>query len=148
MAPPSSLNYAGDIDAATAWDRLQSDPKAQLIDVRTVAEWNFVGLPDLAKLGRRVHCVEWQSFPGGGQNPGFTAEAAQALAAAGAGKGDPVLLLCRSGARSRAAAIALTAAGYEKALNVAGGFEGDVDGEGHRGNLNGWKAAGLPWRQG
>lgn len=148
MVPSSSLNYAGDIDATEAWDRLQSDPKAQLIDVRTVAEWNFVGLPDLADLGRRAHCVEWQSFPGGGQNPGFTAEAMQALAAAGAGKSDPVLLLCRSGARSRAAAIALTAAGYEKAFNVAGGFEGDVDGEGHRGNLNGWKAAGLPWRQG
>lgn len=148
MVTSSSLNYAGDIDAAKAWDQLQSDPKAQLIDVRTVAEWNFVGLPDLADLARRVHCVEWQSFPGGGQNPGFTAEAAQALAAAGAGKSDPVLLLCRSGARSRAAAIALTAAGYEKALNVAGGFEGDVDGEGHRGNLNGWKASGLPWRQG
>ncbi len=148
MPPSSSLNYAGDIDAAKAWDQLQGDPKAQLIDVRTVAEWNFVGLPDLADLARRVHCVEWQSFPGGGQNPGFTTEAAQALAAAGAGKSDPVLLLCRSGARSRAAAIALTAAGYEKAFNVAGGFEGDVDGEGHRGNLNGWKASGLPWRQG
>ncbi len=148
MVPPSSLNYAGDISAAEAWDRLQRDPKAQLIDVRTVAEWNFVGVPDLEDLGRRVHCVEWQSFPNGAQNPGFAAEAAQALSASGAGKSDPVLLLCRSGARSRAAAIALTAAGYEKALNVAGGFEGDVDGEGHRGNLNGWKASGLPWRQG
>ncbi|MES2473624.1 MAG: rhodanese-like domain-containing protein [Pseudomonadota bacterium] len=148
MVPPSSLNYAGDISAAEAWDRLQGDPKAQLIDVRTVAEWNFVGVPDLEDLGRRVHCVEWQSFPNGAQNPGFAAEAVQTLAAAGAGKSDPVLLLCRSGARSRAAAIALTAAGYENALNVAGGFEGDVDGEGHRGNVNGWKASGLPWRQG
>jgi rhodanese-related sulfurtransferase len=146
MVPPSSLNYAGDLSAAEAWDRLQSDPNAQLIDVRTVAEWNFVGLPDLEALGRRVHCVEWQSFPAGAQNAGFAAQAVQALG--GAGKSDPVLLLCRSGARSRAAAIALTAAGYEKAFNIAGGFEGDVDGEGHRGNANGWKAAGLPWRQG
>ena len=148
MAPPSSSPYAGDISAAEAWDRLQGNPKAQLIDVRTVAEWNFVGLPDLEDLGRRVHCVEWQGFPTGAQNPGFLAEAAQALGAAGAAKSDPVLLLCRSGARSRAAAIALTAAGYEQAFNVAGGFEGDVDGEGHRGNMNGWKASGLPWRQG
>lgn len=146
MVPPSSLNYAGDISAAEAWNRLQSDPRAQLIDVRTVAEWNFVGLPDLEDLGRRVHCVEWQSFPTGAQNPDFTAEAVQALA--GTSKSDPVLLLCRSGARSRAAAIALTAAGFENAFNIAGGFEGDVDGEGHRGNANGWKAAGLPWRQG
>ena len=116
--------------------------------MRTVAEWNFVGLPDLEGLGRRVHCVEWQGFPTGAQNPGFTAEATQTLGAAGAAKSDPVLLLCRSGARSRAAAIALTATGYEQAFNVAGGFEGDVDGQGHRGNLNGWKASGLPWRQG
>lgn len=148
MVPPSSLNYAGDLSATEAWNRLQNDPKAQLIDVRTVAEWNFVGLPDLEEVARRVHCVEWQGFPTGAKNPGFTAQAAQMLGAAGAGKGDPVLLLCRSGARSRAAAIALTAAGYEQAFNVAGGFEGDVDGQGHRGNLNGWKASGLPWRQG
>jgi rhodanese-related sulfurtransferase len=59
-----------------------------------------------------------------------------------------VLFLCRSGARSRAAAVALTGLGFAKAFNVAGGFEGDPDGERHRGNINGWKAAGLPWRQG
>jgi rhodanese-related sulfurtransferase len=57
------------------------------------------------------------------------------------------LFLCRSGARSRAAAAALTRIGFEKAFNVAGGFEGDLDGEGHRGAITGWKAAGLPWRQ-
>jgi rhodanese-related sulfurtransferase len=74
--------------------------------------------------------------------------AAPALRATGADKSYPVLLLCRSGARSRAAAMALTAAGFEKAFNVAGGFEGDADGQGHRGNRNGWKASGLPWRQG
>ena len=58
------------------------------------------------------------------------------------------LLLCRSGARSRAAAIALTEAGFAQAFNIAGGFEGDMDGEGHRGNREGWKAENLPWRQG
>lgn len=148
MVAPSSLEYAGDISAAQAWEKLTRDPKAQLVDVRTMAEWNFVGLPDLSELDRRVHCVEWQGFPSGARNPGFAAEAAQAIAAAGAAKTDTVLLLCRSGARSRAAAIALTAMGFEQAFNIAGGFEGDVDGEGHRGNANGWKAEGLPWRQG
>jgi len=59
-----------------------------------------------------------------------------------------VLFLCRSGARSRAAAMAATAAGYARAYNVAEGFEGDLDAEGHRGRVNGWKVAGLPWRQG
>ncbi|HWA68638.1 MAG TPA: rhodanese-like domain-containing protein [Rhizomicrobium sp.] len=145
MAPSPALDYAGDISAAEAWDRLKSDPKAQMVDVRTVAEWNFVGTPDLAPLGRRVHCVEWQSFPSGAPNPGFVDQASQAL---GADKAQAVLLICRSGARSRAAAIALAKAGFEKAFNVAGGFEGDPDDQGHRGNSNGWKASGLPWRQG
>jgi rhodanese-related sulfurtransferase len=143
MALPSSLDYAGDISATEAWDRLRNDPKAQLLDVRTVAEWNFVGLPDLSAIGRRVHCVEWQSFPSGAANPGFVVEASQAL-------DDPrsqVMVICRSGARSRAAAIALTQAGFTQAFNIAGGFEGDADGEGHRGGVNGWKAADLPWRQ-
>jgi rhodanese-related sulfurtransferase len=144
MAPPSSLDYAGDISATEAWDRLRSDPKAQLLDVRTVAEWNFVGLPDLSSVGRRVHCVEWQSFPTGAQNPGFVVEASQALDDPGA----PLMVICRSGARSRAAAIALTQAGFTQAFNIAGGFEGDTDNQGHRGSVNGWKAADLPWRQG
>ncbi len=144
MALSSSSQYAGDISATEAWARLKADPKAQLVDVRTAAEWNFVGLPDLSTLGRQVHCVEWQSFPSGARNPGFVIEASQALGDRNA----PVLLLCRSGARSRAAAIALTEAGFAQAFNIAGGFEGDMDDEGHRGNRSGWKAENLPWRQG
>jgi len=143
MAPSSSLPYAGDISAEEAWEKLAGNPGAQLVDVRTLAEWNFVGVPDLSSLGRQVHCIEWQQFPTGMRNPGFVAEATKVLG----DKGVPVMLLCRSGARSRAAAIALTEAGYAQAFNVAGGFEGDVDGEGHRGNQDGWKAANLPWRQ-
>ena len=144
MAPPSSPEYAGDVSVAEAWQQLTSDPRAQLVDVRTLAEWNFVGLPDLSSLGRQVHCIEWQDFPSGARNPGFVTEASQALN----DKDAPVLLLCRSGGRSRAAAIALTQAGFRHAFNIAGGFEGDADEEGHRGNRNGWKAANLPWRQG
>jgi rhodanese-related sulfurtransferase len=59
-----------------------------------------------------------------------------------------VFLLCRSGARSRAAAIALTEAGFRQAFNISDGFEGDADQDGHRCNRNGWKAENLPWRQG
>ena len=141
MTPPSSLDYAGDISVQDAWARLKTG--ARLVDVRTVAEWNFVGLPDLGATP--VHCVEWQSFPSGAPNPAFVAQVESEL---GPDKATPVLLLCRSGARSRAAAIALTRAGFSQAFNIAGGFEGDADGEGHRGNVNGWKAANLPWRQG
>jgi rhodanese-related sulfurtransferase len=143
MAPLHSLSYAGDVPAADAWERLKSDPRAQLIDVRTMAEWNFVGLPDLSSLGRQAICIEWQHFPGGGRNVDFVDEVSQALP----DKSAPVLLMCRSGARSRAAAIALTAAGFTQAINIGDGFEGDTDEEGHRGKQNGWKAAELPWRQ-
>lgn len=148
MSPSlSSSDYAGDLDPQEAWEMLSADPVAQLVDVRTLAEWNFVGLPDLGSLGRRVHCVEWQSFPSGALNAAFAEETAKALSAAGAGSDAPILLLCRSGSRSRAAAIALTAAGFHKAFNIAGGFEGDLDGKRHRGTSLSWKAAGLPWRQ-
>lgn len=139
-----SPGYAGDVSVTEAWDVLLREPIAQLVDVRTAAEWSFVGLPDLSGIGRRVHCIEWQSFPGGGPNTHFTAEVAGAL---GADKDTPLLFLCRSGARSRAAAIAMTSMGYTKAFNIAGGFEGDLDGARHRGQSNGWKASGLPWVQ-
>ncbi|HEY4942633.1 MAG TPA: rhodanese-like domain-containing protein [Rhizomicrobium sp.] len=139
-----STDYAGDLSAEEAWALLKSDARAQLVDVRTQAEWNFVGLPDLADVGRDVHLIEWQMFPTMQVNPAFVADAE---AAAGTAKDAPVLFLCRSGARSRSAAIALTRAGYTRAYNVAGGFEGDLDGDRHRGQRNGWKAADLPWKQ-
>jgi rhodanese-related sulfurtransferase len=144
---PSSSNYAGDIGAAEAWERLKADPRAQVIDVRTLAEWNFVGLPDLSAVNRDVHCIEWQGFPSMAVNPGFVQQATQAVTKAGADRDTPIILMCRSGGRSRAAAMALAAAGFTAAFNLAGGFEGDLDPQGHRGELNGWKAAGLPWRQ-
>ncbi|HEX3756709.1 MAG TPA: rhodanese-like domain-containing protein [Rhizomicrobium sp.] len=147
MVSSSSAGYAGDIAAAEAWDRLRADPRAQLIDVRTMAEWNFVGLPDLSPMDRHVHCIEWQMFPSMSVNPDFTREAAEALKQAGADRDTPIFLLCRSGGRSRAAAMALTAEGFTAAFNLVGGFEGDLDGERHRGQRGGWKAAGLPWRQ-
>ena len=142
-----SPDYAGDIDVQQAWDMLAAEPKAQLIDVRTAAEWTYVGLPDLAPLGREIHAIEWQSFPSGEINPDFARIAAEQMKLAGAGSDTPLLFLCRSGARSRAAAIAMTRAGFGHAYNIAGGFEGNLDGDRHRGNVNGWKASGLPWRQ-
>ena len=126
---------------------LKKDSKAQLVDVRTQAEWNFVGLPDISSLSRRVHCIEWQNFPTLAPNPDFVAGASDALAASGVEKDTTVLFICRSGARSRSAAMAMTRAGFQKSFNVAGGFEGDLDAERHRGQNSGWKAAGLPWKQ-
>ena len=144
----NSAGYAGDISVEDAWSILQNEPNAQLIDVRTQAEWTFVGLPDLSSLGREVHCVEWQSFPQMSVNPAFSDVAADKVRRAGADEGTPLLFLCRSGARSRAAAIAMTGAGFTRSYNVAGGFEGDLDDKRQRGKQNGWKAGSLPWRQG
>jgi len=147
MSVGNMIGYAGDITPDQAWEVLKQDSKAQLVDVRTAPEWAYVGLPDVSALGRELHKVEWQVFPQMTVNPDFVARVEGRLRTAGADKDTPVLFLCRSGGRSRAAAIALTAAGYARALNVAGGFEGDVDAEGHRGTIGGWKAARLPWRQ-
>jgi len=138
------MSYAGDISVVDAWRILGEEATAHLIDVRTQAEWNFVGLPDLSDIEKPVHRLEWQGFPGGAPNPEFTDQ----VAATGVKPSDTLFFLCRSGGRSKAAAIAQTAAGYKKCFNVTGGFEGDLDADGHRGHVAGWKAAGLPWKQG
>lgn len=142
-----SAGYAGDVSVETAWSMLSAEPAAVLIDVRSTAEWSFVGVPDLSSLGKETALVEWQSFPSMAQNPSFLSTVKSVLAQRVGGVDAPVLFLCRSGARSRSAALALTAAGYTACYNVAGGFEGDLDRERHRGHVSGWKAAGLPWVQ-
>ena len=138
----TDASYAGDVMPADAWALLQDNPDAVLVDVRTDAEWRFVGTPDLGPLDKQVQLVPWQLFPDGRPNPDFVGAVAGLLE-----MDQPVLFLCRSGVRSKAAAMALTAAGYGPCYNVAQGFEGDKDAEAHRGRTGGWKHAGLPWRQ-
>lgn len=138
-----AAGYAGDVSPATAWKILSDNNKAILIDVRTRAEWNYVGLPDLESLARKPALLEWQVFPSMQPNPEFVAT----LSAAVPDKATPLLFLCRSGARSAAAAKAMTAAGYSTCFNVTDGFEGPLDAAARRGSAGGWKAAGLPWRQ-
>lgn len=123
-----------------AWTMMADMPAAVMIDVRTAAEWSYVGQPDLASTGKQLRCVEWTRFPDGSPNPHFIEEAT-----AGLDTSQHIVLICRSGARSRAAARALHGAGYTRTHNVTAGFEGDLDGDGHR--TGGWKGAGLPWRQ-
>jgi rhodanese-related sulfurtransferase len=140
-------NYYGDADPQEAWKTLASETGAALVDVRTAAEWSYVGLPDLSETGAPLLRIEWQTFPSGAVNSSFVETLDKALGSAGAGRDSPIFFLCRSGARSAAAAAAMTAAGYTRCYNVSGGFEGPLDREGHRGGLDGWKAAGLPWAQ-
>ncbi len=136
--------YAGDFTPRQAWDTLARDPNAVLVDVRTPAEWSYVGVPDLSSLSKRTLFVPWVLFPGMEINTQF----AEQIVASGIKPDATVLFLCRSGARSRSAAIAMTARGYRACYNVAEGFEGDPDGARHRGTVSGWKVAGLPWVQG
>jgi rhodanese-related sulfurtransferase len=137
------MTYAGDVTSTEAYAAVTGGADALLVDVRTRAEWSFVGVPDLSASAGTVAFVEWSRFPDGSLNEQFVEEVRRA----GLVPGRPVYLLCRSGARSRSAAEALTAAGLGPAHNVADGFEGPLDDDGHR-TVSGWKVAGLPWRQG
>ena len=143
MTNLDEANYAGDVGPCTAWSQLDDDPDAVLIDVRTSAEWQYVGLPDLTLLNKQVVQISWQNFPDMDVNSNFV----DRLAQVGLRPTQSLFFLCRSGVRSKHAAIATTLAGFERCLNILGGFEGDADVHGHRGTLSGWKATGLAWRQ-
>ena len=125
------------------WDVLQTDPKARLVDVRTEAEWNHVGLPDLKAAGKEPALISWQLPPQMAVNADFVAQMRQA----GFTPEHHIFFLCRSGVRSLAAAQAMQAAGFGHVYNIADGFEGPPDGQGQRGQVAGWQADGLPWRQ-
>ncbi len=131
----ASAGYAGDITPALAWSWCQAG-NAILIDVRTDAEREWVGFVPGAIA------VAWKQWPGMAMNPDFDT---QLLAATSVGK--KVMLLCRSGVRSIAAAKRAAELGLE-AYNILEGFEGDPDGQAHRGNQGGWRKHGMPWRQG
>ena len=131
-----------------AWDILSEDEQSVLVDVRSAPEWGFTGGPDLSGLGKDAVRVEWKTWPGMSPNPAFVGALMEAMP----GLPSRLLFICRSGARSmqaaQAVAEALSAKGTPvQCLNVAEGFEGDLDAERHRGGLNGWKARGLAWRQ-
>ncbi len=138
-----SGGYAGDIDPREAWRILAENPSSALIDVRTPAEWAYVGVPDLRDLGKQPVYVPWLLFPTMSVNESFVEQ----VRAAGVDRDAPLIFICRSGARSRAAAIRMTTEGYATCYNIGSGFEGDPDGERHRGRVNGWKVDGLPWLQ-
>ncbi len=137
-----------DVPVEEVWSRLKADSAAMLVDVRTRAEWAFVGLPDLTEIGKRVLTVEWQTSPESGIDAAFPERLVEVLDAAGASKDTELFFICRSGGRSRMAAEAIANAGYRRCRNVADGFEGPLDANRHRGQVAGWKAAGLAWVQG
>lgn len=129
--------YQGELTPQEAYDLWQLAPGAKLVDVRTRAEWDWVGrIPDAVE-------IEWNQYPGGVRNPHFLAELKRQV--------DPealVMFVCRSGVRSIAAAAAASEIGYTNCYNVLEGFEGDKDAHGQRNRIGGWRKAGLPWHQG
>lgn len=132
------LQYAGALLPAEAYAVMQELPASKLVDVRTQAEWEYVGhIPESV-------LIEWNTYPTGQRNPDFLRELQAQVP-----KGDaPVMFVCRSGARSHHAAQAATQAGYSNSYNVLEGFEGDKDANAHRNTVGGWRFAGLPWIQG
>jgi rhodanese-related sulfurtransferase len=143
----TAAGYAGDVTAVEAFDLLKQHPNAQLVDVRTRAEWSFVGLPDLSSVDREPICLEWQQYPNMAVAPNFADVLATELRGRGTPSDAPILFLCRSGARSLAAARALAAKDFSQCFNISGGFEGPPDTSRHRGTVDGWKAHALPWIQ-
>ncbi|MBF0356456.1 MAG: rhodanese-like domain-containing protein [Alphaproteobacteria bacterium] len=131
-----------DISPQRAWKILQSTPEAVLIDVRTEPEWLFVGVPDPEGLGKTLLRICWQIYPAMERNPRFVEQ----LREAGVQEDQTLLLICRSGIRSKAAALLLREQGFAASFNIEGGFEGNLDEKKQRG-IGGWKSTGLPWRQ-
>lgn len=128
------LPYAGALTPAEAWAVWQNAPGARLVDVRTRAEWDWVG-----RIPGGVE-IEWQGYPGGQPNPDFLAQLKRQVDTESL-----VMFICRSGVRSHNAACLATEAGFSACYNVLEGFEGNVDASGQRGKLGGWRFAGLPW---
>jgi rhodanese-related sulfurtransferase len=148
MSFQQPADYAGELSVGDAYALLKEDQRAELVDVRTQAEWTWVGVPDLSGLNKTPIFIEWASYPGMRRAADFAQRVIAELTERGADPGTPVLFLCRSGVRSLAAARALTAAGWRRCYNVSEGFEGGLDAASHRrGALGGWRSGGLPWTQ-
>ena len=131
----ASLTYAGEVTPQEAY-RLFSAHGAKIIDVRSRFENQYIGRVPGAPL------VPWKHWPSGETNVHFLTELQARCETS-----DIILFLCRSGIRSHATAEVAAAAGFKLAFNILEGFEGDLDQHRRRGNIGGWRKAGLPWIQ-
>ena len=130
------LPYFGALTPMEVWGLAQSGVSITIVDVRTRAEWVFVGhVPESIK-------IEWQHFPSGALNPNFITTLKDSV-----NMDSNIVFMCRSGARSNDAAILAASEGFPRIFNMLEGFEGDLDPNGHRNKIGGWRAAGLAWQQ-
>lgn len=134
-----SLPYAGAVTPEEAFDLIQQHPEVLLVDVRTLAERDWVGRVLIPEAQHKA--VQWSTYPGGVPNPEFLDELANTTPS----KDSVILFLCRSGVRSRHAAKLATENGYSQCYDILQGFEGDKDHHGHRKTVGGWCSAALPW---
>lgn len=134
----AQVAYRGAVTPAEAYSLLQSNPAIKLVDVRTKAERDWVGMVDLPASQHLF--VQWNLYPEGKPNPQFIAQLETV-----ASPGDTLLFLCRSGVRSKHAAKLASEHGYGNCFDILEGFEGNKDADGHRKTIEGWCKAGLPW---
>jgi rhodanese-related sulfurtransferase len=135
--------YTADITPKEAWEILNNNPAAELVDVRTEAERHYVGTPDLGPVKKELYAIEWRQLPHMEKNANFTKE----LQAVLPDKNKTLIFLCRTGGRSQEAAICAIQLGYAEAYNISYGFDGELNSKQQRGKINGWKADNLPWKQ-
>lgn len=138
------MNYKGDIEPQEAFDTLSQEENSFLVDVRTIPEWSFVGLPNLDEINKEVITISWLQYPNMEVNPEFIEQLTNAIK----NKDSKIFFICKVGGRSMSAANIAATQGFNNCFNIIGGFEGDQNEDGHRGKINGWKASNLPWIQG
>jgi rhodanese-related sulfurtransferase len=136
------MSYKRNLLPKMAVEKLQNNPQALFVDVRSKAEYKYVGYPENSIL------IPWIDDPDWEPNPvAFSDSVMQELDGRENLLNTEIILICRSGYRSNEALKCLENKGFTQVSHVASGFEGDLDENDHRGNLNGWRHDGMPWSQ-
>ena len=136
------MSYKRNLLPKMAVERLQNNPQALFVDVRSKAEYKYVGFPENSILIPWIDDPDWEPNP-----EAFSDLVMQELDGRENLSDTEIILICRSGFRSNEALKCLENKGFTQVSHVASGFEGDLDENDHRGNLNGWRHDGMPWSQ-
>ena len=136
------MSYKRNLLPKMAVERLQNNPQALFVDVRSKAEFKYVGYPENSILIPWIDDPDWEPNP-----EAFSDVVMQELDGRENLSDTEIILICRSGFRSNEALKCLENKGFTQVSHVASGFEGDLDENDHRGNLNGWRHDGMPWSQ-
>ena len=136
------MSYKRNLLPKMAVERLQNNPQALFVDVRSKAEYKYVGFPENSILIPWIDDPDWEPNP-----EAFSDAVMQELDGRENLSDTEIILICRSGFRSNEALKCLENKGFTQVSHVASGFEGDLDENDHRGNFNGWRHDGMPWSQ-